>query len=326
LLVDELCSKTLPMSDAGWRQVWLAGQVLLEIGLPRAQRRDLGSELIERVRQRLTALITHDRLTPRERAEAGSVLSALGDTRDLNRLLPVPAGEFTMGSNDAPYADEKPAHTVWVGDFRIGAYPVTNAQYEEFVLATNHEPPAHWRGPRAPAELRNHPVVNVSWHDANAYCAWRSQVEGQLVRLPTEAEWEKAARGPSTASGAGRTWPWGNTFDAARCNMGHTGIGNTSPVGIFLAGRSPYEVFDLAGNVWEWTRSAWGEDWEKPEFDYPYRADDGREDQSRISVLRVVRGGSFLDHDDGVRCAFRSWYSPGVRSVDAGFRVVAPGL
>ena len=326
LLVDELCPKTPPASDADWRQAWLAGQVLLDIGQGRAQRRALGPELIERVRQRLTELITHDRLTPRERAEAGSVLSAVGDPRDFNAMIPVPAGEFTMGSNDAPYADEKPAHRVWVGDFRIGAYPVTNAQYEEFVLATQHEAPAHWRGPRAPAELRNHPVVAVSWHDANAYCAWRSQVESQLVRLPTEAEWEKAARGPSTGSGAGRTWPWGNTFDAAKCNMNQTGIGDTSPVGIFAAGRSPYEVFDLAGNVWEWTRSAWGEDWEKPEFGYPYRADDGREDQSRTDVSRVVRGGSFLDFDAFVRCASRFRHSPGVRSVDVGFRVVAPGL
>ncbi|MBK7200425.1 SUMF1/EgtB/PvdO family nonheme iron enzyme [Candidatus Amarolinea dominans] len=321
LLVDELCPKALPASDAGWRQVWLAGQVLLEISLPRAQRRDLGSELIGRVRQQLTHLITHDCLTPRERAEAGSVLSVLGDPRDFDVLLPVPAGEFTMGSNDSQWEDEKPAHPVWVGDFRIGAYPVTNAQYEEFVLAANHEPPVHWRGHRAPVELRNHPVVYVGWDDANAYCAWRSRQEGRELRLPTEAEWEKAARGAD-----GRTWPWGNTFDAMKCNMGETGIGDTSPVGIFAAGRSPYEVFDMAGNVWEWTRSAWGEDWQKPEFGYPYRADDGREDQSRTNVRRVVRGGSFIYNDDLVRCAYRVRDPPGARDLNVGFRVVAPGL
>ena len=167
----------------------------------------------------------------------------------------------------------------------------------------------------------NHPVVYVSWHDANAYCAWRSHQEGRVVRLPTEAEWEKAARGPSTDSGDGRTWPWGNTFDAMKCNMNQTGIGDTSPVGIFAAGRSPYEAFDMAGNVWEWTRSVWG-----AEFGYPYRADDGREDQSRTNVSRVVRGGSFLNGDDAVRCACRNGNSPGARDNNVGFRVVAPGL
>ncbi|MFZ1402287.1 MAG: SUMF1/EgtB/PvdO family nonheme iron enzyme [Anaerolineae bacterium] len=248
------------------------------------------------------------------------MLSALGDPRDFDVLLPVPAGEFTMGSNDR-YDSEKPAHPVWVGDFRIGAYPVSNAQYEEFVLATQREPPLHWRGPRAPIELRNHPVVYVGWDDANAYCAWRSRQEGRELRLPTEAEWEKAARGTD-----GRTWPWGNTFDAMKCNMGETGIGDTSPVGIFAAGRSPYEVFDMAGNVWQWTRSAWGEDWQKPEFGYPYRADDGREDQSRTNVHRVVRGGSFILNDAYVRCASRVGLPPGARHNVVGFRVVAPGL
>ncbi len=326
LLVDELCQAAPPVSDVGWRQVWLAGQVLLDIGLVRAQRRDLGALLVTRVRGQLTTLITHDCLTPRERAEAGSVLSAVGDERDLDAWVPVPAGEFTMGSDDSQWEDEKPAHPVWVADFRIGAYPVTNAQYEAFVVAANHEPPRHWRGRRAPAELRNHPVVYVSWHDANAYCAWRSQAEGQLVRLPTEAEWEKAARGPSTGSGDGRTWPWGNTFDAIKCNMNQTGIGDTSPVGIFAAGRSPYEVFDMAGNVWEWTRSAWGENWEEPDFTYPYDPNDGREDQSRTDVRRVLRGGSFLYSDDLVRCAFRLRLGPGGLLNFVGFRVVAPGL
>lgn len=320
LLVDELCPLAPPRTAADGRQVWLAGEALLDIGLARAQRRDLGTELAPRVRTQLTYLITHDGLTPRERAEAGSVLSALGDERDFSALVEVPADEFTMGSDDSQWDDERPAHRVWVADFRIGAYPVTNAQYEEFVLATAHEPPPHWRGHHAPLELRNHPVVNVSWHDANAYCAWRGQQEGRLLRLPTEAEWEKAARGTD-----GRTWPWGNTFDAMKCNMNETGIGGTSPVGIFAAGRSPCEAFDLAGNVWEWTRSAW-ENEKQQRFDYPYRSDDGREDQSRTNVLHVVRGGSFIYDDDGVRCAYRFRVGPGARLDSVGFRVVSPGL
>ena len=106
-----------------------------------------------------------------------------------------------------------------MADFRIGKYPVTNQQYAQFVAATGYQPPRHWRGKTPPRELNNHPVVNVTWYDARAYCAWLSKVRGEEVRLPTEAEWEKAARGTD-----GREFPWGAEADPNRANYGDTGI------------------------------------------------------------------------------------------------------
>ncbi len=328
VLVDELCPERPPAAgdETGWRRVWLAGRCLAEIGVGRAGRRELGAKLLERVPERLAHLITHDCLSPRERAEAGSALAVLGDPRDLDEMAPVPAGPFLMGSDmtvdKLAYEDETPQHPITLPAFRIGKYPVTNGQYAAFVAATGREAPPHWRGNQPPPELRNHPVVYVSWHDAMAYCAWLSQTRGQEFRLPSEAEWERAARHTD-----GRIYPWDNDFDARHCNMDETGIGGTSPVGIFPSGDAVCGASDMAGNVWEWTRSLWGEDWQKPRFSYPYDPQDGREDaDAPDAVLRVLRGGSFLNGARAVRCACRSWYFPDYRVVNVEFRVVSPGF
>jgi len=319
MLVNELCPLDAPADEdvAAWRNIWLAGQCLLEIGLARATRRRLGLSLVERVRGHLTDLITHDRLTPRERAEAGAVLSMIGDPRNFDAWVDVPAGEFRMGSSDGvplAFDNEKPQHVVYVDAFRISKYPVTTGQYARFVEMTGHRPPPHWRGPTPPADLLTHPVVYVSWHDACAYCAWLSAQRGETVRLPTEAEWEKAARGED-----GRLYPWQGKFDAARCNMAATGIDQTSPVGILAAGASPYGLLDMAGNVWEWTSSKY--------VNYPYVAGDGREETTSDSG-RVLRGGSFVDDVDFVRCACRldiDLVALVSGDLDVGFRVVSPG-
>ena len=163
---------------------------------------DLRGDLVGR----LVTLIEDEPLMnaarPIVRAAAGNALSQLGDVRkgvgvrdgvpDI-AWLPVPGGMFTMGG-DGKY-DGKPIHRVNVPDFRIATYPVTNEQYAAFVAATGHNAPKHWQADRPPARQRNHPVVYVSWDDALAYCDWLSQVRGEPVRLPSEAEWEKAARG-----------------------------------------------------------------------------------------------------------------------------------
>jgi formylglycine-generating enzyme required for sulfatase activity/energy-coupling factor transporter ATP-binding protein EcfA2 len=328
MLVNELCPETAPAAgdEAGWRRVWLAGRCMTEIGVARAGRRDLGTELLACIPERLVELITHDCLSPRERAEAGSVLSALGDPRDLDEMLPVGPGAFLMGSDrkvdGLAYDDETPQHTVTLPAYRVGKYPVTNGQYAAFVAVTGHPAPPHWLGNQPPPELRNHPVVAVTWHDAVAYCAWLSRALGREMRLPTEAEWERAARHTD-----GRIYPWGNDFEAERCNMADTGIGGTSPVGIFPTGNAVCGAADMAGNVWEWTSSLWGKDWQKPEFGYPYDPRDGRENQDAPdSVLRTLRGGSFSFDAQDVRCAFRDWSSPGSRNVYLGFRVVSPGF
>jgi len=347
MLVSELCPMTAPEAEdvSGWRKIVLAGQCMLEIGQARAQRsmKNTGRELSERVKRHLTTLITEDRLEPRERADAGSVLSELGDERNLNKMAIVQESRFIMGSTSEQIEtllkknedmikqypgfktileSEKPQHEVSVKTFQISKYPVTNEQYTRFVYATGHEPPEHWRGVEPPPELRNHPVVYVNWFDACAYCKWQSKEQNKEVRLPSEAEWEKAARGSDA-----RIYPWGDEFNSVYCNSYETGVGATSPVGMFKQGASVYKCMDMAGNVWEWTQTVWGES-DEPEFEYPYRTDDGRENMDMADKrVRVLRGGSFGHFSlNNLRCAFRNRFIPHDWDNHVSFRVVSPGL
>jgi iron(II)-dependent oxidoreductase len=160
--------------------------------------------------------------------------------------------------------------------------------------------------------------VNVRWHDTLAYCAWLSQVTGKRVILPSEAEWEKAARGDRDP----REYPWGDEWNAARCNNSELGLPQTTPVGIFPEGASPYGCLDMAGNVWEWTRSLWGKDWETM-YRYPYDSADGREDLNAPNSIRwVLRGGAFCSGPGLARCAYRLHLGPDARYHVIGFRVV----
>ena len=225
--------------------------------------------------------------------------------------MDVPAGEFWMGSEKGPYDDEKPLHRIYLEQFQIARVPITNAQYLIFVEATDHERPEHWEDGKPPRGIASHPVVNVTWHDAMAYCAWLSQVTGKLIMLPSEAQWEKAARG----GGDQREYPWGDEWDETKCNCYELGLEGTSPVGIFPEGASPYGCLDMAGNVWEWVRSI--------SANYPYNPSDGRENlEADDNMLRVLRGGSFFDNRSRVRCAYRGSIPPGDRSGYIGFRLV----
>jgi formylglycine-generating enzyme required for sulfatase activity len=250
----------------------------------------------------------------------------LGRCADLG-LVKVPAGEFLMGSKEGEGdSDESPQHTLYLPTFYIGRAPVTVAAFlgslgerglqledrESFVLANKGE---------------NHPVVEVSWRDALAYAEW------QGFGLPSEAEWEKAARGTD-----GREYPWGNEWKQGCANTGERrfegwrflprrlrpSFGRTTPVGQFSPhGDSPYGCVDMAGNVWEWTRSLWGEESRAPRWGYPYDPSDGRESKEvSAGVLRVVRGGAFYFTSWFVRCACRSWVNPDFRNDYIGFRVV----
>ncbi|MEW5957176.1 MAG: SUMF1/EgtB/PvdO family nonheme iron enzyme [Chloroflexota bacterium] len=193
-----------------------------------------------------------------------------------------------------------------------------------------------------PFNLPNHPVVGVSWYEALAFCRWLQEklagndqlselqvqlaalnaarlITGVQVTLPGEAEWEKAARGET-----GQRYPWGNEPDSNRANYEDTKIGATNAVGCFPkgGGASPYGVEEMSGNVWEWTRSLWGRDLYKPDFNYPYDSADGREDlEAGTDVPRVLRGGSFFGNGRDVRCASRYWYYPNLRFRLNGFRV-----
>jgi formylglycine-generating enzyme required for sulfatase activity len=233
-------------------------------------------------------------------------------------LVCVPAGVFVMGSDPAidelARDPEQPQHTVYVPEFYIGKYPVTNAQYGAFVIATNHRKPEYWNKGKFPWGRRNHPVTCVSWRDAVAFCEWLSQETDKSFRLPTEAEWEKAARGTD-----GRLYPWGDEpSDESRCNYSDM-MGDTTPVGQYSPqGDSPYGCADMAGNVWEWCHSLY-----RP---YPYLPGDGREDPEAEGA-RVLRGGAFLYIRRRVRCAFRDWDAPSYWYDVFGFRVaVAPGF
>jgi formylglycine-generating enzyme required for sulfatase activity len=239
-------------------------------------------------------------------------------------MVLIPAGEFVMGSDPTldqdAVDDEQPQHTLYLPDYYLAKTPVTNAQYAAFVQATGHRIPYHWQGGKPPRAEEDHPVVNVSWHDALAYCNWLSEATGQPYRLPSEAEWEKGARGSD-----GRIYPWGNQWDAARCNSKESGqgdtiaplhiyTGSTTPVDAHIEGASPYGLLDMAGNVWEWTSSVYEA--------YPYDPADGREDlESGDDVRRVLRGGASVNLAWRVRCAFRGGDLPGFFFYDRGFRL-----
>lgn len=218
-------------------------------------------------------------------AAAATPMAAAAQT-PANDMVTVPAGAFTMGRDDGP-GDERPAHTVTLAGYRIDRFPVTNARFSEFLNAFGHinqkkerlydiddsDARIHQVGGKWLPDkgYEKHPVVEVSWAGARDFCAWHNK------RLPTEAEWEKAARGTD-----GRKHPWGNTPpDRTRAQFGAR-FNETAPVDAFPAGASPYGAQDMAGNAWEWVSSAY--------LPYPYRADDGREDLS-AGPVRGTRGG-----------------------------------
>ena len=164
--------------------------------------------------------------------------------RQLAVMIDIPAGEFTQGSdNDSTDAHNKPAHSVTVAGYKIDKYPVTNAEYARFVAATGYTPPLHWKKGEIPAGKELHPVTMVSYFNAKKYAEWAGK------RLPTEQEWEKAARGQD-----GRRWPWGEDMDPKRLNT-YYNVGSTTRVGSYDNGVSPYGIYDMAGNVSEWTGS-----------------------------------------------------------------------
>jgi hypothetical protein len=224
------------------------------------------------------------------------------DFRGIAMML-VSAGEFTMGSNSGP-KEESPAEQLFLSDFYIDKYEVTNMSYKVCVDAGQCQPPKKdasrtHKGYFSNSEYKKYPVVYVSWDMANDYCSWRG------ARLPTEAEFEKAARGPNEI-----TYPWGNDISCDQANFSGCGK-DTESVNSFDAGQSIYEVYDLAGNVSEWTSSLYG--------DYPYES--AREDLM-ASGERVVRGGSFSDSDQQARTTARQKADPSSAKDDIGFRCV----
>ena len=221
---------------------------------------------------------------------------------ELKEMIAVPAGEFTMGSNDW-WPKSQPEHKRTTKAFRIDKYEVANIRYKAFVDATGRHAPDHWIGGNIPQGMEEHPVVFVTWPDADAFCKW----EGR--RLPTEAEWEKTAR-----SADKRTFPWGNKFDKYKGNTPQLGLEHTMPVGSFEEGKSPYGAYDMAGNAWEWVA-----DWFQP---YPSNT---HPDENYGEKYKVVRGGSWYDctyYKCGISAPSfnRIFFHPGSRNSYFGFR------
>ena len=284
----------------------------------------LSPELRLRIRAQLASISTCGLLTPLERIRAGACLSVFGDPRDLAALVTVPAGSFQMGS--AAHPNSRPVFRASTPAFRIGCYPVTSGLYAEFCADTARP----WNTERGRnADRANAPAVDLSWHDARAFCGWatvRWRRSGRIsptdsVRLPTEPEWERAARGD--LKGHGEIFPWGPEWLDDRANAETVGHNDTCAVGLFPAGASPWGCLDMAGQVWEWTSTLWGRAMESPGFRYPYRSDDGRENGSAPSnVRRILRGGCFSAGSEKANCTYRGSLEPAGTWRGNGFRVV----
>jgi formylglycine-generating enzyme required for sulfatase activity len=251
--------------------------------------------------------------TPSPTPESDSSLpSGITDARGVEMVL-VPAGEFEMGSAHGDH-DEKPVHPVYLNAYYIDKYQATNAQYRGCVEAGVCQPPKSVDSYSRPGyfedpEFADFPVVHVDWNMAQTFCGWRE------VRLPTEAEWEKAARGTG-----GRTYPWGEGIDCQRANyyrqegtIFFACVGDTTRVGSYEDGVSPYGVHDMTGNVWEWVADWYAERYYavSPESN-PTGPDAGRE--------KVIRGGSWFFSDYSSRAANRYWFNPVNAYDNIGFR------
>ena len=215
-------------------------------------------------------------------------------------LVHIPAGEFTMGTIPTGLRKtdpEEPQRSVLLDAYAIGTYQVTNAQYAQFVDATGYTPPKFCGEPHLNA--LNFPVVGVSWQDAMNFLEWLNTLENAEYRLPTEAEWEKAARGID-----GREYPWGDVWDASRANTSESGNKQLMPVGSYPDGVSPYGCYNMAGNAYDWC-SDWFhmETYKYSPAENPLGPDEGRR--------KVIRGGSWIARGEfAARCPNRAAYEP----------------
>ena len=323
LLEDDISGTDLSAADPRWWSIWLAGRIADEQGLA-AQTRLRKSE--RAIRENLVdwlvkLLQTPQALNPVDRAACGRALGLLGDPRPYIGLnaegLPdidwvtIPGGKFIYQEGEK----------LTLPMFEISRYPVTHTQFQAFVDASDYNDERWWAGipeeevnhatiyrTREMAEQSfqygNHPREMVSWYQAIAFCRWLSAELGYTVRLPTEQEWEKAARGTN-----GLKYPYGNEFDSAKANTRETGIGQTSAVGIFPEGATPYGVQDMSGNVWEWCLNKY----DNPEHLLVDNSGD----------WRVLRGGAWGFNHDNARSALRRRQTPDVRNFHSlGFRLV----
>ena len=352
-LIDALCFRSPEEASGSEADAWgalLASQALVESG-SLEELAEYHEPKVDHLRGWLVHLLGSE-LPAVERALAGRCLARLGDPRfdedlwglpadPLLGFCEIPEGPFLMGSDPEvdgqAYEDEQPQHRLNLPTYSLSRFPVTVGQFRAFVASSGHEP----TDARSVEGASNQPVVWVTWFEALAYCRWldeqlkrraeeelgrsgssasplwKALVSGALrVGLPSEAEWEKAARGTE-----GAIYPWGPKAEGEKANYQATGVGERTSVGCFPSGVSPFGCEEMSGNVWEWTRSAWGDNLFEASFSYPYEANDRREDLHNRQFLRVLRGGSFDGSHRIVRCAVRHWGVPEDRGSSLGFRV-----
>jgi formylglycine-generating enzyme required for sulfatase activity len=339
--VDEWSRQNTP-SESDWQAAVVAGEQLLEIGVASVESRAEHRAVRDRVVGWLAATIQQSTLSARERAQAGIVLARLGDPRpgvSVKNGLPdvdwveIPRGPFVMGARDGENGgNEHPQFkcNLIQQPYRISRYPITVAQYQAFVEANGYETERYWtkagwrwrrkaqvtgpEGNDVGFQVANHPRVGVSWFEAVAFCRWLGEKLKLDVRLPTEAEWERAARHSD-----GRIFPWGDEMDVAqRCNMEQTGMGQTCTVGTFPSGNAACGASDMAGNVFEWCCTVWLHNYKG----YEKKATDELE----FEGTRVLRGGAWASRLEDVRCVSRIFCTPDERKPVIGFRVVAPPI
>jgi len=220
-------------------------------------------------------------------------------------LIAIPGGTFKMGSFDS--ITEVPIHEVQVKAFEMDKTEVTNAEYGQFVMQTKHSPPEQWNDIKPPLGQESMPVSNVSYEDAVAFAAWRSRSDGVTYRLPTEEEWEYAARNGDQNN----RYPWGNIWQSERAVTLEAGVGKEQPVGTYPLGANRWGVQDLIGNVWEWTSSK-GSIYEGNRMQLP----------ARFKDWIVARGGGYTTPVHRVSGTARDWFAPDYKNRVLGFRLV----
>jgi formylglycine-generating enzyme required for sulfatase activity len=335
--VDGMVASILDRLDSRLDNKQALGEQARSVGLLGAIVRDLapvryqpGDERYKRALDAVLGIFDADKARSVDfnvRLEAAEALGQAGDLRlGKDNWIPIAAGKFLMGAQKADPSkpnydaeagkDESPVHEVYLKEFQIGRYPVTVEEYRRFVDDEGYSNERWWKDGGFGEQNRpehwddqvlhpNWPVVYMTWYDAKAYCAWAE------VRLPTEAEWERAARGAN-----GRKYPWGNEEpDATRANFEAGKVGHATPVGLYPRGATPEGIEDLAGNVWEWVADRYEE---RYYGESPTKNPEG----PKSGDLRVVRGGSWSDYPRGLRAAYRSRLEPGFRYDDVGFRCV----
>ncbi len=351
-LLRKLCPGDQPPDPLPWQRIWLAGEALLEMSLDKVQQFDDGPELATRVIALLKQLVVAETLPPVERAQAAAVLGGLGDNRkgvgvrvvtgrksvpDFAWTNVIEPGPFVMGSEESWQGSRKLTRHI-AHPYQIGIFPVTVAQYALFISDGGYEARSLWtasgwdwresKGHTSPDmyksvfQTQNHPQVGVNWFEAMAFCRWlnASFAWSELdlpgpewkVRLPTESEWERAARHTD-----GREFPWGNDAETAaqRCNCHDAGVGRSAAVGIYPGGKAECDALDLAGNVLEWCHTKWKETQEDEEIP-PDNSSEGDD-------LRILRGGSWKYGASHIQCAVRFRSHPYTRGHDGSFRLVA---